>query len=59
MKNIYQISTWGVRKGQLLYVVYGIVETYLDMAILFSLIRLDEVEYDLATDFKLLNIRNS
>ena len=36
--------------------VRGIAETYVNLAILLSLIKLDEVVFKVATDFKLLNI---
>ena len=36
--------------------VRAIPETYLNLAIIFSLLRLDEVDFHIATDFKLINL---
>ena len=51
-KSIFQ----GVRKAQLIGMVRGIPETNLNLAIIFSLLRLDEVDFHIATDFKLINL---
>ena len=46
----------GVKKAQLLCLTPGIPETYLNLAVILSLLKLDEIKFKVATDFKLLNI---
>ena len=46
----------GVKKAQLLCVVPGIPETYLNLSIILGLLKLDEVSFKIAANFKLLNV---
>ena len=46
----------GVKKAQLLCLAPGVPETYLNLAAILSVLRLENIRYMVATDFKLLNV---
>ena len=46
----------GVKKAQLLCIARKIPETFMNIAALLSVLRLEDIKFAIATDFKLLNM---